>query len=105
MLIRGKFCIWSKPVQGNIPTPAPPLHSQPVFLIALFSLWFLSAAISGVLMSAFLKWRLTRAFRHARKHPYIPPHCAKCGYRMCNIPRAHRCPECGADVRVTGLEW
>jgi rRNA maturation endonuclease Nob1 len=58
-------------------------------------------AVVGVVMEGVLRRRDRIANRTPADHH---PRCANCGYIVHGIAH-HRCPECGANLRIVGRDW
>jgi ribosomal protein L34E len=67
-------------------------------LLVLVVGWLVITAAIGVVVRYGVERRARRP-RHARR-----PGCANCGYPVQGLPRP-RCPECGADLRATGVYY
>ena len=79
-----------------------PLRSASVapveVLLVLVVGWLVVTAVVGVVV----RWRIDRRAR--RPHGGWRPQCASCGYLVRGLSRPH-CPECGADLRVSGIYY
>ncbi|HEY7115997.1 MAG TPA: hypothetical protein VH475_05405 [Tepidisphaeraceae bacterium] len=70
-----------------------------VFPLALVA-WLVLTAATGVAIDLLLRRRNRR-----RQRTIDPlPTCAQCGYIAFALPIGRRCPECGSDLRISGID-
>jgi hypothetical protein len=70
-----------------------------VEIAVLILAWISITAAFGV----GVQWMLRRDERLARTRD-IQPHCGRCSYIARGL-LTRRCPECGSDLRIVGVDW